>query len=245
MAVLFPACTSLSVPAVCKFCCQVHPLKHLYRDFLLSIPTTTTQVKATVSVEFNRKINFTPDSLNKAFKGKAMLGVWSGLRKQMREREVPREQECWMPLPRLAKGPWEDTVLSKPSESPGGSCCGWEGEGSRGAAASKWGRWFLLSSPPPAFHWHLLLAKPNGKPCWGDPEDADLMLSLEHEAGQSANLEAQMTSKENSRQHHQGLSRASHLIIFHNVARVLFLKQNSPGHTACLQTLPDCWVPSG
>ena len=60
--------------------------KHLYRDFLLSIPTTTIQVTATVSVEFNRKINFTPDSLNKAFNEKAMLGVWSGLRKQMSER---------------------------------------------------------------------------------------------------------------------------------------------------------------
>ena len=229
----------------CPCCVQVllssSSCKHLYRDFLLSIPTTTTQVKATVSVEFNRKINFTPD---KAFNGKAMLGVWSGLRKQMSEREVPREQECWVPLPLPAKGPCEDTVLPKPSESPRGSCCGGEGD-PEGSAASKWGRRFLFSSPSPAFHWHLLLARPNWKPCWGNPQDADLMDSLECKAGQGANLEAQMMSKENSRQHHQGLSKASHLIIFHNVTRVLFLKRNSPSHTACLQPLNDSWLPSG
>lgn len=126
----------------CPCCVQIllssSSPKHLYRDFLLSVPTTTIQVKATVSVEFNRKTNFIPDSLNKAFNEKAMLGVWSGLRKQMSEREVPREQECWMPLPLLAKGPCEDTVLPKPSESPRGSCCGWKGdpEGSCGGAAS-------------------------------------------------------------------------------------------------------------
>ena len=157
MVALFPTCTSLSVPAVSKFCCQVHPLSTSTGIYFC---LTTTQVKATVSVEFNRKINFTPDSLHKAFNGKAMLGVWSGLRKQMSQREVPREQGCWIPLPVLAKGPCEDTVLPKPSESPRGSCCGGEGD-LEGSAASKWGRQFLFSSPSPAFHWHLLLAKPN------------------------------------------------------------------------------------
>ena len=163
MAVLSPACTSLPGPTVCKLCCQVLPLKRLCRDFLSSVPTTTTQVKATVSAEFNSKISFTPDSLNKAFKGKAMLGVWSGLRKQMREREVPREQECWMPLPLLAKGPWEDTVLPKPSESPGGSCCGW---GGKEAVVLQ-----HLSGEGGSFSPPLPLPS-TGNSCWPDPMES-------------------------------------------------------------------------
>lgn len=110
-----------SVPAVSKFFVVKFIPKHLY-DFLLSVPTTTIQVKATVSVEFNRKTNFIPDSLNKAFNEKANVGVWSAYGSNKAERE--QEQEVGCHYHSCSQCPHEDTVLPKPSESPRGSRCG-------------------------------------------------------------------------------------------------------------------------
>lgn len=181
-------CTHALLSCIVKFCCQVHPLAPPTGiSFCLFYPPLS-KLRQQYQLEFGRKTNFIPDSLRQSFPvEKAMLGVWSGLRKQM-AREVPGEQECWMPLPLLAQGGPAGPVSPKPSESPRGNCCGWKGGSGRscGSAASM-GR--VVPSLLPFSH------IPLAPPCWPSnqrvegPQDTNLMVSLEHKAGQGANLE--------------------------------------------------------